>query len=268
MHPNLRSILVIAKSVLVEAVRRKEIYVIILLCCGLIGVVMSMDFFGLSGLVKFYREISLRLMGVSTALAVILLATRQLPREFETRTIYPLLARPVGRFTFLLGKGLGVLLAAAFCYGLFMILYVGGILSLDGDLAWGLFVQHLYLQLLQMLVLTSLCFLLSLSLNFDAALVIGALLYAASGIISSASLALFELTNTLGRGVLIVLNYLLPQLVLFDLSEKVTHYEPELRGMLWRPLELSTMLALTAYGLVYTIIFTGGAFLLFRRRPL
>lgn len=265
---SLRNIGIIARSVLLEAVRRKEIYVVILVCCALIGVIMSLDFFGLSGLVKFYREIALKLMGISTALAVLLLATRQLPREFETRTIYPLLARPVGRFTFLLGKGLGVCLAAAFCFGLFMILYVVGLLSLGGDLAWGLFVQHLYLQMLQMMVLTSACFVLSLAMNFDAALVTGFLLYAASGLISSASLMLYELTNSAGRVILWLLNYLLPQLVLFDLSEKVVHYDPALREVLWRPLSLGTMLALTLYGLIYTGVFTGGAYLLFRRRPL
>ncbi|MCC5846009.1 MAG: ABC transporter permease [Verrucomicrobia bacterium] len=253
---------VIAKSVLVEAVRRKEIYVIILLCCALIGVVMTLDFFGLDGLVKFYREVALKLMGVSTAIAVVLLATRQLPREFEFRTIYPLLARPVGRLTFLIGKGLGVCAAAAFCFGLFMILYVAGILSLGGDLAWGLFVQHIYLQMLLMMLLTSACFLLSLLFNYDAALVMGLLLYSASGILSSTSLFLYDLTTDIGRLLLIALNYLLPQLVLFDLSEKVLHSE------LWGPVSSATLATLTVYALAYTLVFTGISYRLFRRRPL
>lgn len=261
MH-NLAAIRVIAKSVLVEAMRRKEIYVIILLCCTLIGVVMTLDFFGLEGLVKFYREVALKLMGTSTAIAVVLLATRQLPREFEFRTIYPLLARPIGRFTFLIGKGLGVCAAAVFCFGLFMILYVAGILSLGGDLGWALFLQHIYLQMLLMMVLTSACFLLSLLFNYDAALVMGLLLYAASGILSSTSLFLYDLTTDIGRMLLIALNYLLPQLVLFDLSEKVLHSE------LWGPVSVATLVILTGYALVYTVVFTGISYRLFRRRPL
>lgn len=263
-----RCVWVLAKSVLLEAVRRKEIYVIVLVCCALIGVIMTLDFFGLGGLVKFYREVALRLMGISTALAVVLLATRQLPREFEARTIYPLLARPVGRFTFLLGKALGVLAAAAFCYGMFMVLYIVGLLSLGGDLALGLFLQHIYLQLLQMALLTALCFLLSLAMNFDASLVTALLLYFTSGILSSASLAMYELTNTAGRAILVAMNYGLPQLVLFDLSEKVVHYEPLLRDDLWRPLSLGVMGSLTLYALVYTAIYASVAGVLFRRRPL
>lgn len=262
MRNQASAIRIIAKSVLVEAVRRKEIYVIILLCCALIGVLMTLDFFGLDGLVKFYRQVALQLMGVSTAVAVVLLATRQLPREFEFRTIYPLMARPVGRFTFLLGKGLGVCAAAAFCFGLFMILYVAGILSLGGDLGWGLFLQHLYLQMLLMMILTAMCFMLSLMLSYDAALVIGLLLYSASGIISSTSIFLFDLTTDLGRLLLLALNYLLPQLVLFDLSEKIIHSE------LWGPVSLAAMVALTAYALAFTSVFTAISCRLFRRRPI
>jgi len=253
---------VLAKSVLVEAVRRKEIYIIVLLCTGLIVSAMTLDFFGLGGLVKFYREIALQLMGFATAVTVIVLATRQLPREFENRTIYPLLARPVSRLTFLIGKLAGVLAAALFCFGLFMLLYVAGVLTLGGDMAWGLFAQHLYLQVLQMLVLSSLCFLLSLVLNFDAALVIGLLLYSASGILSSTALFLYEFTTPLGRFLLLALNYLLPQLVLFDLSEKTVHAE------IWSPLSVRILLALTAYGLTYTVIFTALTYQLFRRRTL
>lgn len=262
MRDQVSAIRILAKSVLVEAVRRKEIYVIILLCCALIGVVMTLDFFGLDGLVKFYRQVALQLMGISTALAVVLLATRQLPREFEFRTIYPLLARPIGRLTFLLGKGLGVCAAAAFCFGLFMILYVAGILSLGGELGWGLFLQHFYLQMLLMMILTSMCFMLSLLLNYDAALVIGLLLYSASGIISSTSIFLFDLTTDLGQFLLLVLNYALPQLVLFDLSEKLIH------GELWGPVSPAAMAALTAYALAFTAVFTTVSHRLFRRRPL
>lgn len=267
MH-NVRCAIVIARSVLLEAVRRKEIYVIVILCCALIGVVMSLDFFGLRGLVKFYREVSLQLMGISCALAVILLATRQLPREFETKTIYPLLARPVGRLTFLLGKGLGVCGAAAFCLGLFMVIYAGGILNLGGDLAWGLFLQHIYLQMLQMALLTAVCFMLSLLLNYDAAMVMAFLFYAASGILSHASLVLYDLTGGTGRALLLLLNYLLPQLVLLDLSGKVIHYEAALRDELWRPLSIDVMLALSLYALVYTGFFTIVSYQFFRRRPL
>jgi len=258
----LRAVWAIAKTVLLEAVRRREVYVIVALCCLLIGAVMTLDFFGLRGLVKFYREVSLKLMGAATVAAVLLLATRQLPREFELRTVYPLLARPVGRFSFLLGKGLGVCAAAAFCLALFSCIYAAGIALLGGMHHPVLFLQYLYLQLLQAVVLTAGCFLLSLAMSYDAALVTGFLLVAVSGILSSASLMLYSLTNTAGRLLLRLLTVALPQLVLFDLSEKAVH------GEMWSPLGTGTMMALTLYALLYAGVFTVGAYALFRRRAL
>ncbi len=84
---NLRAIGLIAKSVLIEAVRRREVYAIVLVSSLLIAAVLAMDFFELEGLSRFYREVALKLMGVATALTTIVLSARQLPREFEQRTI-------------------------------------------------------------------------------------------------------------------------------------------------------------------------------------
>ncbi|MCA9426932.1 MAG: ABC transporter permease, partial [Candidatus Omnitrophica bacterium] len=106
----MRSIWLIAKSVLIEAVRRKEIYVIVLMAVGVILMTGTVKFFGYEGMNKFYRDVSLKIMNITAALTVVVLAARQLPREFEKRTIYPLLAKPVGRSTFLAGKFLGVVL--------------------------------------------------------------------------------------------------------------------------------------------------------------
>jgi Cu-processing system permease protein len=259
---NPAAVRIIARSVLLEAVRRKDIYIIVVLCCSLIGVVMAVDFFGLAGLDKFYREIALKLMGTSTAIAVILLASRQLPREFEQKTIYPLLARPIGRATFLLGKGLGVGGAAVFCLALFMSVYLMGILHLGGPVGWALFLQHLYLQMLQMLLLTAACFLLSLLFSRDAALTLALLLYLAADVISHVALAIYEMSDALGQTLLTVWLYLLPQFALFDLTQKALHEE------IWPPLSLGLMLVLTAYGLFYTAAYGAGAYWLFRRRAL
>lgn len=256
------AIWVIARSVLLEAVRRKEIYLLIAICFALIGFVLSMDFFGLGGLIKFYREVSLRLIGTFTAVAVIMLATRQLPREFEQRTIYPLMARPISRWAFIMGKGLGVFLAAVFCFTLFICIYTPGMIFLGGDIAWWLFLQHIYLQLLQMLVLTAAAFLLSLCFSKSGALTMVLLLYFASTLLSSISVSIYELATPMGRSLLTLLNYGLPQVALFDLSGKALHSE------LWSPLSLPIMAALTLYAAFYALVYGAGAYALFRRRPL
>lgn len=259
---NPRACWLIARSVLLEAVRRKELYAIVFTATLLIAAVMSIDFFHLEGVGKFYRDISLKIMGIATALTVIVLSARQLPREFEYRTIYPLLAKPVSRTTFLAGKLFGVMLAAAFCFGLFMIVYVVGTLYAHGTIPWGLFFQYIYLQLVMMLVLATLGFWLSMLLNLDAAITIGVVIYFTASTLTTMLAYLYDFTGPGGQAVLKTLVYLVPQLTLLDLSGKTVH------AGVWSPLPLSVLGQLTLYGLVYAGIYFALAGLSFRRRAL
>jgi ABC-type transport system involved in multi-copper enzyme maturation permease subunit len=258
----MRSTWLIARTVLLEAVRRKEIYAIVLISLLLIAAVMTVNFFELEGLAKFYREVGLKIMSIATALTVVVLAARQLPREFESRTIYPLLAKPVSRFKFLLGKILGVTLAAAFCYALFLSVFVAGTYWLHGSLNFALLAQFLYLQMLLMLLLAALCFWLSLMFNLDAAITVGAIFYFTSSVITSATSYLYDTASTFGQWGLRIFTYLLPQLTLFDLTGKVVHSEA------WTPLSAKVMGQLTAYGAVYIILYLMLALLWFRKKPL
>ena len=257
-----RAIWLIGKTVLIEAVRRREIYAIVLVACLIIGSVMTLDFFGLSGLTKFYRETALAIMSTATALTVIVLAARQLPREFTNRTIYPLLAKPVSRATFLAGKLLGVMLAAAFCFALFMAVYIVGSLYLHGAIPWALFAQYIYLQLLAMLILATLSFWLSMLLNLDAAITLAVIFYITAATYTSITTYIYNLVGPAQKTILVILNYALPQLTLFDLSEKTVHEE------IWPPLSLTIMSELTLYALAFAAIYFFFAMLAFRRRPL
>lgn len=263
----LRPVWLIGKGVLIEATRRREIYAIVILTLVLFGVVLSIDFFGLPNLEKFYREVALRLMSIATALTVLVLAARQLPREFQQRTIYPILAKPISRPTFLLGKLLGVMMAAAFCLGLFVVVYIIGAAYLGQSIPWGLFIQYIYLQLLLMLVLASMSFLLSMLTNLDAAITIGVILYLGSAVISQAMQFLYDFASPVAQWGMVVMTYVVPQVNLFDLSAKTVHAASDnVRG--WDPLGIGTMIALTAYGIGWTSIFTGLSYLVFRRRAI
>lgn len=252
----------IAKSVLIEAIRRKEIYAIVLMSTLLIGAVMTVDFFELTGLVKFYREIALRIMSTATALTVIVLAARQLPREFETRTIYPLLAKPISRMTFLFGKLLGVMCAAGFCFALFMGIYIAGSFYLGGAIPVGIFLQYIYLQMVLMLILATLSFWLSMLLNLDAAITCSVIFFIASSTMSAAFSYLYDYSTSFGQTMIKVLTFTVPQLTLFDLSEKAVH------ATIWPPIPAWVMGSLTLYGGVYAAVFFGAAIFVFSRRAL
>lgn len=259
---NLRVVGLIARTVLVESVRRRELYILVLAAACMIGLVVRIDFFGLEGLNKFYRDISLQVMSAATAIAVIVLSARQLPREFESRTIYPLLAKPISRLSFLAGKLVGVMLAAAFCFAMFMGVYVTGTLLSGGEVPWVLFGQYIYLQMLMMLILATLGFWLSMVLNLDAAITVGVLFYATASVLTNITMTLYAFMDTAGRAILTLLVYAIPQLTLFNLSGKATHAEA------WDPLNAGVMAQLTLYGLVFAGLYFGFAALVFRRRAL
>ncbi|MCG3199514.1 MAG: ABC transporter permease [Candidatus Omnitrophica bacterium] len=280
----MRSIWLIAKSVLIEAIRRKEIYVIVLVAVSVILLTGMVKFFGYQGMSKFYREISLKIMNLATALAVVVLAARQLPREFENRTIYPLLAKPVGRLPFLAGKFLGVMLAGLFCYSMFVILFLAGMWHLEISLSWVLFLEGVYLQVLALLVIASLSFMLSLLFNIDAAITVSVLIFALGGTVSSAIDYIHDhvkdfgrVTETLSIGDLFMraLNFGIPQLSLFDLSGKVVHatdISNTASGLAeitrWQGVEPWVLGALTLYSGAFVLLYLGLAHLMFMRRPL
>lgn len=264
-----RDLWLIAWTVLIEALRRKEIYAIVLVSTVLIITVMMMDFFQLEGITKFYREIALTVMSAATAVTVIVLAARQLPREFEKRTIYPLLARPITRWSFLAGKFAGVMLAAAFCFALFMAIYLAGNWWLGGTVPVGLFAQYIYLQMLMFAILAALCFWLSLLVNFDAAVTMGLLFYAFCSTFVSITTYIYDDLGALGQLAVRVFTFAAPQLPLFDLSGKAIHQTQRgVAGTLWDPLSWGTMSALTAYGFFFAGLYFVLAMVWFRRRPL
>lgn len=275
MTQRFRNIRLIAWTLMLEAWRRREIYAIVFVTTVLIVGLRLIRFFEMEDLGKFYREISLKTMNVTTAATIILLAARQLPREFTNRTIYPLLAKPVSRLEFLLGKYLGVLMAGIFCYGLFMIVFTIGSVTLKAPIQTPLFLQSIYLQVLSFCVLASLVFLLSMMLNADAAITLSAVLFIASQILMNTMAQIYDYVPAASRAALLVLHFLVPQLTLFDASSKVVHSinvvvvdgvrVPE---VVWGALAWNTIGSLTLYALVYSVLFLGGAYLFFRRRPL
>lgn len=265
-----RNLWLVSRTIWIEAVRRREIYAIVLVSVGLILGARSISFFGLEGFAKFYREVALRTMNLATSLTVILLAARQLPREFESHTIYPLLAKPIGRWNFLLGKFLGVLLAGVFCYTLFMAVFVAGVLLQRAEFNWVLFSQFVYLQVWSFSILASLTCLLSLLLNVDAAVTLALVVLLCSQVLMNLLSTVYDYVGRVQQGAILALHYLIPQITLFDASAKVVHSSRLEDGatLLWPNLAAWALAELTLYGAAYTGLYLALAYVIFRKRPL
>jgi ABC-type transport system involved in multi-copper enzyme maturation permease subunit len=106
-----------------ELYRRKDIWVVFTLGLLILAPLAAIKPFGVGGASRHLSEIALLLIWISAAVIAISVAGRQFPPEFEHRTIYPMLAKPVSRTTLLAGKFLGAWVASVSATGLFYLAY-------------------------------------------------------------------------------------------------------------------------------------------------
>ena len=98
--------------VIKELYRRKDFYVLFVLTAVITAVAGSVQFFHDPNIVRYVKDICMLLIWISALLITITMAARQIPAERESRTIFPLLAKPVTRGQVILGKFLGCWLAS------------------------------------------------------------------------------------------------------------------------------------------------------------
>jgi ABC-type transport system involved in multi-copper enzyme maturation permease subunit len=109
----MRRITAIATNTLLELVRQKVFY--FMLVFALIGIGVSFVFSGMPFAEQFpvLKRSSLGTMSIFSFLLATLATAMILPKDLEDRTLYTVLAKPVSRLHYLLGKLLGVYLLLA-----------------------------------------------------------------------------------------------------------------------------------------------------------
>ena len=103
----------IAGNTLLELVREKVFFFLLIFAMVLIGASFFMGFLRAELQFQVMKDMSLGAMSIFTWLLAVLATAMLLPKDIEERTLYTILAKPVPRFEYLLGKLLGVLLLLA-----------------------------------------------------------------------------------------------------------------------------------------------------------
>lgn len=129
MLESLFRIRAIARNTLTEALRQKVLNILLLF--GVIAIVSGFLFanFTLAEQFKFLKDFSIGAMSVFGLLIALMGTAQMLPSEIENRTIYTILAKPVRRSEFLIGKYCGMLALLATTMLLMSIVFVGVILT-------------------------------------------------------------------------------------------------------------------------------------------
>src|ERR1700686_4908363 len=106
-------IVAISINTLIELARQKVFYVLLIFALLLIGCSVFIARFTFQQEFQILKDISLGAMSIFSSLLAIVATARLIPQDIEDRTVYTILAKPVPRFEYLLGKLAGVLLLLA-----------------------------------------------------------------------------------------------------------------------------------------------------------
>jgi ABC-type Na+ efflux pump permease subunit len=127
MSASLIRIITIARNTLLESVRQKVLNVLLIFAVVLVGASIWFSDAATPGLdqaglfdaqIKFVKDAGCGAIGVFGFFIALLSTAQLIPQELHNRTIYTILAKPVRRAEFLLGKFLGVVLLLALCVAL------------------------------------------------------------------------------------------------------------------------------------------------------
>jgi ABC-type transport system involved in multi-copper enzyme maturation permease subunit len=106
VHP----VLIIGRGVFIEILRRKDIYLLLILAFIFFIGIFVMNLVGIenSATATFLLNLGLSIACFLAHILTLLCASRQIPSELNNGTIYPLLAKPVRRSQFYIGKWFAV----------------------------------------------------------------------------------------------------------------------------------------------------------------
>jgi ABC-type transport system involved in multi-copper enzyme maturation permease subunit len=202
--------------------------------------------FGISGASRYVNEMALLLVWIFSLVIGLGVSARLFPPEFESRTIYPMLSKPVGRGTILFGKYLGALAASLSALTVFYLAY--GLLAGVRQGVWFplVLVQAFVLHVGFMTVVVALGLAGSLVLTASANLSMCGLLLVGMMFFGQRLPALAASQSLPGKAVLTLIHWIGPHVEFFDLRQRVVHE--------WTPISWGVCLVVLAYGAVYAAV--------------
>ena len=256
----MNSIYAVACVVIKEMYRRKDFYVLLILTMVITLAMGSVHFFNDSKIVRYLKELCLLLIWVSSLVIAVSTMARQMHAEKESRTIFPLLAKPISRSQLLLGKFLGCWLACGIALVCFY-LFFGVITASRGDFHWLNYLQAAVLHWIMLAVVVALTLL--GSLVFTAPSSNGTICFILAGgelVIGQHLHKVALRMSEPGQALLTWVYYAIPHLELFDVQELIIHD--------WPAIEWLKFGAAVLYAMVYAGLFLAAACLIFQRKAL
>ncbi len=253
--------LAILGNTLREALRERLMYNLVVFAVILIGGSLTISQLTMGEQFRIVANVGTSSTQIFGTLIAVFMGVGLLARELDRRTCYPVLARPVSRAQFIVGKYLGLMAVLALNVAVMaaataavLLLYTRGLSFLS--LA---FAGAFWLLYLQFAICAGFAVLFS-SFSTATLATIFTLTLVASGHVFSEVRTFWLRAEQVGMKQLVrVLDFLLPNMGLLDLKEAFTYGDPVTPG---------SVAARSAYGLCYAGLLVALAALVFSRKDL
>ena len=254
---NISAYRALARCVVLESLRRKDLWVVAILGFVILLASSTLGFFGFSGLEIFAKDMAVTVLGMFSTIIAILTSSRLIPDEIKNRTLYPLLARPISRLDLLVGKLIGAVIVTWISFLLLAALTAVALMIFHVKFEL-IMVQYLVAKMLGLVVVCSFAMMLSTYMTPSAAATMSFIFAFGSPMIGR-GLVMASAENPAIKPVCAAINSLLPQTGLFDLGGRAVYIG-------WTMVPLWVMGFLVAYGLAYSCAALALSWVKFRRQ--
>ena len=256
----MKQILILARHTIKELIRKKDFYVLLFLFIALALFLYNEKFFGVEDVSRYMKDLGFSFIILFSMIIAVTFSAKQIPGEMESKTVYPLLAKPVSRRHFILGKFLGSVFISGITFTVFYLLYLGAILAKGEGAYFALLAQGYVFSIFLLALLSSFAILFSLFLTVSANLTLVFILYFfiywyngfLKDLIASSP---GKISYAYG-----ILYYILPHFEFYDTRIRLVH--------LWDPLPLWVVIGVSVYTFLYIALVIWAANAIFKRKSL
>lgn len=252
----MRSLVVVAGNTFRETIRDKILYNLVLFAILLIGASVLLGTLTIGEQSRIVNDLGLAAINLVAVIIAIFVGIGLVTKEIERRTIYTILARPITRVQFILGKYLGLGLIVAVNIAIMFTMFLATI-WISGNAIYGSLFQAVGLILVETLLVMAVAMFFSTfsSSTLSATMTLG--LYVIGHLTSDLKGIAEKSENQLTEAVMTALYYLCPNLELLNIKGQAA------AGV---QVSFAYQSLATVYGLFYASLLLAAACVIFQRR--
>ncbi len=260
MKGGMRRIGALVKLSLLELWRRNDMFALLVLAVVLLVPLSLARPFGAVGATRYFDEAALLLVWGYSLFISLGIGGRLFTSEFASRSVYPLLAKPVSRGELLVGKYLGAVVASWSALAFFYALWAVAASVRGGECLTACFFQAFALHALFMALAVAAALAGSFLLTPSASTTLLAIIFPAMFFFGRRLPDYAENISGALKAFLYAVYWVAPHAEFFDMRQRLVHG--------WGGVAPGVFLAVAGYGIAYVAVLLFAARFLFNRKRL